>query len=135
MSSSQKPPTVTPPLGMFGPLADYMIDAAQRSVLFWDVLRQRGNQYREHLAEAVPNVLSYEAELIMDGRTLKRPVNYGLVRIVPPQGMTIDPHRRPFVIVDPRAGHGPGIGGFKADSEVGVIFKAGHPMLLCWIFA
>jgi pimeloyl-ACP methyl ester carboxylesterase len=31
------------------------------------------------------------------------------------------------VIVDPRAGHGPGIGGFKADSEVGVIFKAGHP--------
>ena len=35
--------------------------------------------------------------------------------------------RRPFVIVDPRAGHGPGIGGFKADSEIGVAFKAGHP--------
>jgi len=31
------------------------------------------------------------------------------------------------MIVDPRAGHGPGIGGFKADSEIGVIFKAGHP--------
>jgi hypothetical protein len=31
------------------------------------------------------------------------------------------------VIVDPRAGHGPGIGGFKADSEIGVAFKAGHP--------
>jgi hypothetical protein len=27
----------------------------------------------------------------------------------------------------PRAGHGPGIGGFKADSEIGVAFKAGHP--------
>ena len=112
---------------LFSPAMDYMIDAGQRTVLFWDVMRQRGNQYREHLAEAVPNVLSYEAELIMDGRTLKRPVNYGLVRIVPRQGVTIDPHRRPFVIVDPRAGHGPGIGGFKADSEVGVIFKAGHP--------
>ena len=98
---------------LFSPAMDYMIDAGQRTVLFWDVMRQRGNQYREHLAEAVPNVLSYEAELIMDGRTLKRPVNYGLVRIVPRQGVTIDPHRRPFVIVDPRAGHGPGIGSGK----------------------
>ena len=31
------------------------------------------------------------------------------------------------MIVDPRAGHGPGIGGFKADSEIGVAMKAGHP--------
>ncbi|HEY2186149.1 MAG TPA: DUF3141 domain-containing protein, partial [Xanthobacteraceae bacterium] len=44
-----------------------------------------------------------------------------------PRGVTIDPRKRPFMIVDPRAGHGPGIGGFKADSEIGVIFKAGHP--------
>src|SRR5262252_952523 len=113
--------------GLLGAATDYAIDAAQRTVLFWDVMRQRGNQYRQHLAETVPNVLTYEAEFIVDGRTLKRPVNYGLVRIVPPKGVTIDPRRRPFVIVDPRAGHGPGIGGFKADSEVGVIFKAGHP--------
>jgi pimeloyl-ACP methyl ester carboxylesterase len=113
--------------GMLGPATDYAIDAAQRTVLFWDVMRQRGNQYREHLAETTPHVLSYEAELIIDGRTLNRPVNYALVRIVPPKGVTIDPQRRPFVIVDPRAGHGPGIGGFKADSEIGVAFKAGHP--------
>jgi pimeloyl-ACP methyl ester carboxylesterase len=113
--------------GMWGPAVDYMIDAGQRTVLFWDVMRQRGNQYREHLAETTPHVLSYEAELIIDGRTLNRPVNYALVRIVSPKGVTIDPQRRPFVIVDPRAGHGPGIGGFKADSEVGVAFKAGHP--------
>jgi pimeloyl-ACP methyl ester carboxylesterase len=106
---------------------EYGIDAAQRTVLFWDIMRQRGNQYREHLAQTVPNVLDYEAELIIDGRTLKRPVNYGLVRIVPPKGTVLDPTRRPFVIVDPRAGHGPGIGGFKADSEIGVAFKAGHP--------
>jgi hypothetical protein len=31
-----------------------------------------------------PNVLSFEAELVLDGRSLPRPVNYGLVRIVPP---------------------------------------------------
>src|SRR5215472_8477221 len=113
--------------GLLGAATDYAIDAVQRTVLFWDVMRQRGNQYRQHLAETVPNVLTYEAELIIDGRTLKRPVNYGLVRIVPPKGVMVDPRRRPFVIVDPRAGHGPGIGGFKADSEIGVAFKAGHP--------
>src|SRR5262245_53824648 len=129
MSSNQSPAKQaqvrSDMFGLFGPAMDYMIDAGQRTVLFWDVMHERGNQYREHMAEAVPNVLSYQAELIVDGRTLNRPVNYGLVRIAPPQGVTIDPRRRPFVIVDPRAGHGPGIGGFKADSEVGVIFKAG----------
>ena len=77
--------------GMFGPAMDYALVAAQRTVLFWDVMRQRGNQYREHLAQTVPHVLDYEAELIIDGRTLKRPVNYGLVRIVPPKGILMPP--------------------------------------------
>lgn len=111
----------------FSSFSDYLIDAAQRSILFLDVLRRRGNQYRDHLTEAVPHVLNYGAELIVDGRTLEHPVNYCLVRIIPPPGRVIDLKRRPFVVVDPRAGHGPGIGGFKADSEIGVIFEAGHP--------
>jgi hypothetical protein len=115
------------PFGLFSPATEYMTDAAQRSVLFWDVMRQRSDQYQEHLAKTVPHVLDYEAELVMDGRALKRPVNYLLVRIVPPKGVEIDQTRRPFVVVDPRAGHGPGIGGFKADSEIGVAMKAGHP--------
>ncbi|RUQ36315.1 MAG: DUF3141 domain-containing protein [Candidatus Competibacteraceae bacterium] len=106
---------------------EYWVDAWQRTVLFWDVLRQRSDQYYAQKAKAVPNVLSFEAELLMDGRTLARPVNYGLVRIKPPEGVTIDPRKRPFVVVDPRAGHGPGIGGFKADSELGVALRAGHP--------
>src|SRR6201998_1505931 len=113
-------------LNSFSSFTEYLADAAQRSVLFLDVMRSRGNQYRDHLAETVPHVLNYEAELIVDGRTLERPVNYCLVRIVPPPGSVIDPKRRPFVVVDPRAGHGPGIGGFKADSEIGVILEAGH---------
>ena len=104
-----------------------MVDAAQRSVLFWDVMRQRGDQYREHLAQTAPHVLSFAAELVVDGRTLDQPVNYALVRIIPPDGVEIDQTRRPFVVVDPRAGHGPGIGGFKADSEIGVALNAGHP--------
>ncbi|HXX02879.1 MAG TPA: DUF3141 domain-containing protein [Xanthobacteraceae bacterium] len=113
--------------GVFAPAIEYLVDAGQRSILFMDVMRQRGNQYREHLAETVPHVLDYQAELVIDGRRLDRPVNYALVRVIPPAGVKIDAARRPFVIVDPRAGHGPGIGGFKADSEIGVAFKAGHP--------
>ena len=82
---------------------------------------------REHLAETAPHVLDYKVELVLDGRTFERPVNYILARVVAPQGIEIDPKRRPFVVVDPRAGHGPGIGGFKSESEIGVAFKAGHP--------
>jgi hypothetical protein len=119
--------TLAPFFGPFGAAFDYMLDAAQRSVLFWDVMRQRGNQYREHLMQKAPHVLDYDVELVLDGRTFDRPVNYGLVRVVPPQDVELDARRRPFVVVDPRAGHGPGIGGFKADSEIGVAFKAGHP--------
>src|SRR5260221_624962 len=121
------PGTFAPTLGIFAPAMEYMVDAAQRSVLFWDVMRQRGNQYRQHMAETAPHVLDYEVELLVDGRTLERPVNYGLVRVVPPPGIELDMTRRPFVIVDPRAGHGPGIGGFKPDSEIGAALKAGHP--------
>src|SRR6185312_16051667 len=120
----------TPSSAMPGPFAsalEYLIDTGQRSVLFLDVMRRRGEQYREHLSETVPHVLNYEIELIADGRKLKRPVNYGLVRVKPPAGVEIDLTRRPFVVIDPRAGHGPGIGGFKADSEIGVAMKAGHP--------
>jgi hypothetical protein len=113
--------------GLVASAVEYMVDAGQRNVLFLDIMRQRGDQYREHLAETAPHVLNFAVELVMDGRTLEHPVNYALVRIIPPKDMEIDAKRRPFVIVDPRAGHGPGIGGFKADSEIGVAMKAGYP--------
>src|SRR5215475_12477264 len=116
-----------PMSGLVANAVEYMVDAGQRSVLFLDIMRQRGDQYREHVAQTAPHVLSYAAELIIDGRKLEQPVNYALVRIKPPSGVQIDLKRRPFVVVDPRAGHGPGIGGFKADSEIGVAMKAGHP--------
>jgi hypothetical protein len=128
--SDEAAPTTPPlatPLAALAQAAAYATDAAERSVLFLDVMRRRAEQYREHRAQTVPHVLDYAAELVCDGRTLARPVNYGLVRIVPPDGVSVDPARRPFVVVDPRAGHGPGIGGFKADSEIGVALKAGHP--------
>ena len=126
MTEQPATPGGAPP-DVFASAFEYLVDTGQRSVLFLDVMRRRGEQYREHLAETVPHVLNYTVELVADGRNLKRPVNYGLVRVTPPAGVEIDPRRRPFVVIDPRAGHGPGIGGFKADSEIGVAMKAGHP--------
>jgi pimeloyl-ACP methyl ester carboxylesterase len=105
---------------------EYWLDAWQRSVLFLDVLRQRGNIYLEQTAKEVPHVLNFKIELVRDGRTLERPVNYALVHIVPPAGTKTDPTKAPIIVVDPRAGHGPGIGGMKQDSQVGVALAAGH---------
>ena len=106
---------------------EYWLDAWQRSILMLDVLRQRGNTFLEQSAKEVPHVLSFKAELVVDGRTLQRPVNYALVRIIPPPGTKIDPQKAPVIVVDPRAGHGPGIGGMKQDSEIGMALAAGHP--------
>ncbi|MGB7501860.1 MAG: DUF3141 domain-containing protein [Azonexus sp.] len=111
----------------WGPAGEYMLDAMQRTILYWDLMRQRSEQQEMQKAQAVPHVLSFDAELVLDARTFKRPANYLLVRIKPTKDVTIDPQKRPFVVVDPRAGHGPGIGGFKADSEIGMAMGAGHP--------
>ena len=66
----------------------YLIDCAQRAVIFWDTLRQRGNNYLEHVQQGQPPVLHFKYETVLDGRTLERPVNYALVRIIPPEGVT-----------------------------------------------
>ncbi len=113
---------------------DYSTDFAQRSVLFWDALRERGNNFVEHTRQGLPPVLHFAYETVVDGRTLARPVNYALVRIVPPEGVTVDPKRRPYMVIDPRAGHGPGIGGFKDDSQVGVALREGHPVYFVIFF-
>jgi len=114
--------------------SEYNVDFVQRSVLYWDTLRQRGNQWLEHEAAGKPPVLKYKYEMIADAREYERPANHALVRIIPPAGIVVDDSKRPFVIVDPRAGHGPGIGGSKEDSEVGVALSAGHPVYFVIFF-
>jgi len=106
----------------------YLNDASQRYWLTLDTLRERGNTDLAHEATGAPPVLKYDYELVVDGRTLVRPVNYQLLRIVPPKGVTVIDTKRPYMIIDPRAGHGAGIGGFKHDSQVGVALRAGHPV-------
>ena len=117
-------------IGKLAPTAfnEYVRDFWQRSVLFLDMLRQRGNQREKMLARGVTSVLMYDSELVMHGDELPHPVNYSLLRIIPPDGAEIDDRKRPVFIIDPRAGQGPGIGGFKQLSEIGQAFKAGHPV-------
>ena len=125
-----------PPFGFgapapFSPLAQaacaYAADAWQRALLVADIEREVGDQYQAQRGMDVPHVLHFAFEPVMSGAELPRPVNYGLVRILPPEGQPTGEGMRPFVVVDPRAGQGPGIGGFKAKSEVGAALQAGHP--------
>ena len=132
----------------WGDTAQYLVDAAQRGVIFLDVLRKRGNIYMEHRRQGQPPVLAFDYEIVLNGRELERPVNFALVRIKDRRKGRRDPRsyrverrqtparfpgdeskpKRPIVIIDPRAGHGPGIGGSKRDSEVGNALSAGHPV-------
>jgi pimeloyl-ACP methyl ester carboxylesterase len=114
---------------------EYWTDACQRTLLFWDVLRERGNQYIEHEESGKPPVLVFDYQIVLDARRFDRPANYALAAIEPPKGCPpIDPTQRPFVVIDPRAGHGPGIGGFKMDSEIGIALRAGHPCYFVMFF-
>lgn len=120
--------------GLAGPQAvtawqAYLRDVSQRSVLFLDTLRQRGDSYFDHVRDGFGPLLAFDYDVVVDGKTLDRPVNYSLVRIRPPAGFApTNVDGRPWVIIDPRAGHGSGIGGSKSESEVGAALDDGHPV-------
>jgi len=121
---------MTPPGGNAGELFyEYLQDLGQRWILFLDTLVRRGDASKARESEGFKPVLAFDYEVIVDGRKLDRPVNYTLVRIKPPEGVaSAREDGRPWVIIDPRAGHGSGIGGFKSESEVGVALHGGHPV-------
>src|SRR5215831_1442212 len=76
--------TAVTPWNLWNSYARYAVDFAQRSILFWDTMRQRGNEYLKHNQEGLPPVLHFDYEMVLDGRTFAKPVNYALVRITPP---------------------------------------------------
>ncbi len=128
----------------------YLYDTVQRSILFGDIFRKRGNTYLDHLKQDQPPVLAFDYDIISDGRNRERPVNFQLVTIIDrrkqkpvkkkseiseKRGIEAYNHstghapgKRPIVVIDPRAGHGPGLGGSKLDSQIGVALNAGHPV-------
>lgn len=116
----------------------YQVDFWQRSVLFLDILRERANNMLAHEQAGLPPLLHFESETILDARRFEHPANYALLRITACGSdhweKNVDEAKRPVIVVDPRAGHGPGIGGFKRDSEVGMAMHEGHPVYFVMFF-
>lgn len=116
----------------------YYVDSLQRGVLFLDVLRERGDNMLAHQRAGQPPLLDFEHELVLDARSFDKPVNYALLRITrcgPTHASDFERQDlRPVLVIDPRAGHGPGIGGFKHDSEIGVALHEGHPTYFASFF-
>jgi len=119
-------------------LLAYQRDVWERTVLFWDTLRQRANNMLEHERAGLPPLIDFKYETLLDARRFERPANYALLRITEVGDACwddcIDPDKEPVIIVDPRAGHGPGIGGFKRESEVGMAMHEGHPVYFVIFF-
>ncbi len=117
---------------------DYGLDVWQRGVLFLDALRQRASNMLEHERAGLPPLLDFRYETILDARRFEHPANYALLRIVEIGEDCwedcVDPDKPPVIVVDPRAGHGPGIGGFKHDSEVGMALHEGHEVYFVIFF-
>ncbi len=59
----------------------------QRAILFWDTLRQWGNNFVESTMQGLKPVLHFGYETVLDGRQFERPVNYALLKITPPDGV------------------------------------------------
>jgi Protein of unknown function (DUF3141) len=123
---------------ILGDFAGYQRDAWERSILFLDVLRQRADNILAHERAGKPPLLNFDYETVLDARSFDRPANYALLRITRYADKCLDdcldPGKPPVIIVDPRAGHGPGIGGFKRESEVGVALHEGHPVYFVAFF-
>jgi len=119
------------------PLA-YGRDLWERSVLFLDTLRQRADNMIAHDRAGMPPLLNFKYETLLDARQFERPANYALLRVTEVDGNCwddcVDAAKPPVIVVDPRAGHGPGIGGFKRDSEVGMAMAEGHPVYFVIFF-
>ena len=116
----------------------YQRDVLERSILFFDTLRKRANAMLEHERAGLPPILNFKYETLLDARLFDRPANYALLRITEVGDKCwddcVDPAKPPVVVIDPRAGHGPGIGGFKRDSEVGIALHVGHPVYFVVFF-
>ena len=118
--------------GPAGAANSYPLDLFERWILFLDTLRERADNMIDHERRGMPPLLKFRYETILNARHFDRPANYALLRITEIGedcwDDCVDMGKPPLIVVDPRAGHGPGIGGFKRDSEVGIAMHEGHPV-------
>ncbi|MGR3707854.1 MAG: DUF3141 domain-containing protein [Alterinioella nitratireducens] len=101
-------------------------------------MRERADNMIAHERQGMPPLLDFDYELLLDARNFERPANYALLRITRVGedcwDDCVDAAKPPVIVIDPRAGHGPGIGGFKRDSEVGMAMHEGHPVYFVIFF-
>lgn len=116
------------PMAVSKAWGDYVKDAQERAILTAGILQERADNTVAHMAAGNPPVLVYDYEIVLEGRDMAPASCYRLLHILPPEGVEVDVDKRPYMIIDPRAGHGPGIGGFKKDSQVGVALQNAHPV-------
>lgn len=111
---------------------DYCADALWRTAATMDTLRERAENIAQHKQAGMPALLHFDAEEVADAHGFSPPSNYRLLRITRCGTDRLERFVRadvaPVIVVDPRAGHGPGIGGFRRDSEVGMALREGHPV-------
>ena len=114
--------------GLWQQWLSYSTDSIKRLLQTAEILKDRGDIFIEHELAGCPPVLDYDYDIILDASNFDRPCNYVLLRIKPPEGVVTEESNRPYIIIDPRAGHGAGIGGFKPESQVGVALNNGRPV-------
>ncbi len=130
--------TSAAPEAGFNTFAAYQRDFAERTILFLDALRQRADDMLAHERAGKPPLLDFTYELLLDARRFEPSANYALLRVTRVGDVCLedclDPAKPPVIIIDPRAGHGPGIGGFKQESEVGIALHEGYPVYFVIFF-
>nr|WP_282568213.1 DUF3141 domain-containing protein [Legionella pneumophila] len=60
----------------------YQLDCWQRSILFWNTLRERANNMMEHEQQGLPPLLNFKYEFVLDGKSLEPKTNYALVKFL-----------------------------------------------------
>ena len=64
--------------GQIRNVVDYQRDVLERTILFWDTLRQRANNMLEHERAGLPPLLNFKYETLLDARQFEQPANYAL---------------------------------------------------------
>lgn len=137
-------------------LFEYLINFyLQRTPIFLDTIFKSSMNHVLLKNQNQPAVLVFDYELVFSGQNLDPPVNYDLVRIIDRRSdeghdarhlptkenrdyssydelknQIGNKSKRPLFVVDPRAGHGPGISGSKTNSQIGIALEIGMPVYL-----
>ena len=70
MTATSKSRFSAPQLELMKAWSEYLVDSVERAVLFWDVMRKRGDNFLENTGRGGPPVLFFDYDVLIEGRTL-----------------------------------------------------------------